>query len=209
MGGVDDKPRKKMNDSSIAGKVGEQSVELLLTRARFNVQRVSNENDIGRDLYVDLTRGGEIAGGVVAIQVRSITKPRPDGRWLLPYDEKDFTLWLESNIPMFGVLYCHGDESMRWVNLCDLAQREQTRDKTSKSYIVNDAGFGKHGVILNGENRLDVSTSGFRGAAEVAVRQFPLVGIGSDLVAKVLNVHRGQCSTALRWEGAMRGPFYC
>ena len=187
---MDDNPRKKMNASSNAGKVGEQAVELLLTRAQFNVQRVSNENDIGRDLYVDLTRSGEVTGGVVAIQVRSIIESRRDGRWLLPYDDKDFTLWLESNIPMFGVLYCRADESMRWVNLCDFARREQTRDKTSKSYMVDDAGFGKHGVILHEDNRLDLSTARFWDAAEGAIRQFPLVGIGSDLVGE--SVERAQ-----------------
>jgi hypothetical protein len=74
----DDKPHKQINDSSTLGKIGEQAVALLLTRAHLNVQNVSNENDIGRDLYVDVVRDRSITGGVVAIQVRSIKKPRSD-----------------------------------------------------------------------------------------------------------------------------------
>jgi len=179
---MDDDARKQVNSSANLGKIGEQAVELLLTRAKLNVQRVANENDIGRDLYVDLTSNGEVTGGVIAVQVRSITKPRSDGQWILPHSRKDYRLWLESNVPIFGVLYCDSDGSMHWINLGDVARREENLDEVSRSHLVADSGFGRPGVIIDDGCRLDVDLKAFVDAARVAIERSPF-GVGIDLLS--------------------------
>lgn len=148
------------------------AVEQCLNRENLIVQPVSGENDIGRDAYVDVVRGTDVTGEVVALQVKSGPSFRQDDRWVIPGDPQDFTLWRESTVPMFGVVHDPSDESLRWVNLSEVAARDHALPRGDVFHrSVVEAAYGKRGVVVPDDHRLDLDIASFVAEASGAVRR--------------------------------------
>lgn len=159
--------RKQSRPSRAVGKAGQRAVEAVLEAAGLVVQRVEQENDIGRDAFVDLVERGEITGGVISLQVKSGPSFVRNGTCMIPGDPEDFTLWRESTVPFFGVVHDPASGALRWVDLSSVAQ-------IADSYLspTVEGPFGKEAVLVPEDNRLDLSVEPFIRAAAASVRRF-------------------------------------
>lgn len=88
------------------------------------VQEVDTANDFGKDLLVDLTEDREITGQTVAVQVKSGKSFLRNGRWGIPAKSVDLNTWIESSIPVFGVIYDPDCDALRWMNLSAYVHEE-------------------------------------------------------------------------------------
>lgn len=158
--------RKQSRPSRAAGKAGMRAVEAVLEAAGLIVQRVEQENDIGRDAFVDLVERGEVTGSVVSLQVKSGASYVRNGTSLIPGDPEDFTLWRESTVPFFGVVHEPASGALRWVDLSSAA-------KIADSYLspIVEGPFARNAVPVPDGNRLDLSVEPFVRAAAAAVHR--------------------------------------
>lgn len=159
--------RKQSRPSRAVGKAGLRAVESVLEAAGLVVQRVEQDNDIGRDAFVDVVEGGEVTGGVISLQVKSGSSFAHKGTWLLPGDPADFTLWRESTVPFFGVVHDPVSGALRWVDLSAAA-------RISDPYLspIVKGPFGRDAVPVPDNNRLDLAAEPFMRAAAESVRRF-------------------------------------
>jgi hypothetical protein len=142
-------------------------VEAVLEAASLVVQRVEAENDIGRDAFVEVVEGSDVTGGVISLQIKSGKSCFREGRWLLPGDPEDFTLWRESTVPFFGVVHDPVSGALRWVDLSDAA-------RISDGYLrpIVAGPFGRQAVPVPDDNRLDLDIAPFLCAAKTSLRRF-------------------------------------
>lgn len=159
--------RKQSRPSRAVGKAGQRAVEAVLEAAGLVVQRVEQENDIGRDAFVDLVERGEVTGSVISLQVKSGPSFVRKGTYMIPGDPEDFTLWRESTVPFFGVVHEPASGALRWVDLSSAAQ-------IADSYLspTVEGPFGRNAVPVPEGNRLDLSVEPFIRAATESVRRF-------------------------------------
>lgn len=164
-------------------------MEELLESANLIVHRIEAENDIGRDLHVDVVEGTDVTGGVIGIQVKTGASFHHRGRWVLPGTPQDFVLWEESSVPMFGVVVDPSTRHARWVDLSGAAIAEKRNAKPDPyAPFVVDGSYGKRAVVVPESNRLDLSLDYFIAAAMDALRQHrgrPTYDLFSDDVERV------------------------
>ena len=158
--------RKQSRPSRARGRAGQRAVEAVLEAANLIVQRVETENDIGRDAFVELVEGGDVTGGVISLQIKSGSSNFRNGHWVLPGTPEDFTLWLESSIPVFGVVHDPRSDELRWVNLGDAARAVGVNPGQ-----ITVGPFGKRAVVVPDANRLDLGVAPFVAAAIDSLRR--------------------------------------
>jgi Domain of unknown function (DUF4365) len=114
--------RLRIGHNSERGAVN--ACRTLLERYGLVVIEVDARADYGRDLLVDLTEDGEITGAVAAIQVKGDRRfVREEGPWVLRASRKDARFWVDSSIPVLGVLWDSATNELRWVNLTAYCRR--------------------------------------------------------------------------------------
>lgn len=80
-------------------------------------QPVSQENDFGKDAYVDLVNDRAVSPLCIAVQIKSgLSYRREDGTHFIPVG-KHAVAWRDSTVPVFGVVYDPEDLQLRWVDL--------------------------------------------------------------------------------------------
>ena len=80
-------------------------------------QEVAQQNDFGKDAYVDIGEGGAVTFLCAALQVKSGTSYRiADGDYFIPVDGHAHN-WRYSTVPIFGLVYDPNDALMRWVDV--------------------------------------------------------------------------------------------
>ena len=120
----DPERRKKITNSKVAGIAALLRTQTVLLPAKLLVQPVEGQRDIGRDAYVDLANGDEVAGGVVALQIKGGKSFFHKGTWVVPGDDADFNLWRESSVPMFGTVHDPETDALYWADLSSAARQE-------------------------------------------------------------------------------------
>ena len=95
---------------------------------------VDQANDYGKDAYLDLVESGKLTGQVIALQVKGGNSYKTSSGCFVPFGEADRALWVESSIPVFGVVDDPDEDSLSWVNLteeleqsCELSGRVPAR----------------------------------------------------------------------------------
>jgi len=80
-------------------------------------QEVAQQNDFGKDAYVDIGENGAITFLCVALQVKSGTSYRTaKGDYFIPVDDHAHN-WRCSTVSIFGLVYDPEDSLMRWVDV--------------------------------------------------------------------------------------------
>ncbi len=80
-------------------------------------QEVAQQNDFGKDAYVDLSQKGEITPLCIALQVKSgLTYRNADGTYAIPVGNHG-AMWRESTIPTFGIVFDPTLKSLFWTDL--------------------------------------------------------------------------------------------
>ncbi|HEU0153457.1 MAG TPA: DUF4365 domain-containing protein [Arenimonas sp.] len=98
-------------------RAGILAVQSLFESSGCVFQEVSQQNDYGKDAYVDLVDGAEVSSICVALQIKAGRSYRTrDGDYYIPTGRHTET-WRESTIPVFGVVYDPDDVGLRWVDL--------------------------------------------------------------------------------------------
>lgn len=78
---------------------------------------VSQQNDFGKDAYIDIGLHGEITHLCAALQIKSGTSYRSnDGDYYIPLREHAEN-WRRSTVPVFGIVYDPEDGLLRWADL--------------------------------------------------------------------------------------------
>jgi len=183
--------RKQARPSRARGKAGYRRLEAVLEAANLVVQRVETENDIGRDAFVDIVAGSDVTGGVVCVQVKSGPSYFWDGRWVVPGEPADFTLWRESTVPIFGVVHDPVTDTLRWVDLTKAA--ESALDEYLSPVVKGP--FGKASVPVPEVNRLDVDAQSFIAAAQTALRRRSGSHVAALLSDELTTVEAGIADT--------------
>lgn len=80
------------------------------------VQPVHCENDFGKDLYIDITRGMMITGTTFAVQVKAGTSYRAANGYRIPVGSH-YECWRASNIPIIGVVHDSEKQTLHWANI--------------------------------------------------------------------------------------------
>jgi hypothetical protein len=80
-------------------------------------QEVAQQNDFGKDAYVDLAADGAVTPLCVAVQVKSgVSYRTAAGDYFVPVEQHAET-WRASTVPVFGLVYDPDDHGLRWVDL--------------------------------------------------------------------------------------------
>ncbi|MEU2478123.1 DUF4365 domain-containing protein [Streptomyces sp. NPDC013130] len=117
-------PRKRIRGTKATERAGVNALREYLESRDCVVQEVDTANDFGKDLLVDLTEDREITGQTIAVQVKSGESFSRKGTWGIPARSVDLNTWLESSIPVFGVVYDPGSDALHWMNLSAYVHEE-------------------------------------------------------------------------------------
>lgn len=79
-------------------------------------QEVDQQNDFGKDAYVDLLHTQASVGHCVALQIKSGPSYRQERGYVIPI-EKHASTWRESTVPVFGIVFDPGIHRLCWVDL--------------------------------------------------------------------------------------------
>lgn len=89
---------------------------VLLDHHECRFQAVDQEQDIGKDVYVDIADNAGITPFCVALQIKSGVSYRTADRYAVPVDYHA-DLWRRSAVPVFGIVYDPEDEQIRWLDM--------------------------------------------------------------------------------------------
>jgi Domain of unknown function (DUF4365) len=128
-------------------RVGHQSergainaVRTLLERHGMVVDEVDGRSDYGRDLNVDVTREGEVTGGIIGVQVKGGRSYCRSGRWMIPATPADWEYWRSSTVPIIGMVHDPDTDVIRWHNLTQTARSHVLiRDDSYQTEMQSDA----------------------------------------------------------------------
>jgi hypothetical protein len=96
---------------------GINAVRSLFERCGCIFQEVAQQNDFGKDAYVDVANNGKFGNLCVALQIKSGKSYRTkSGTYFIPLDLHAQT-WRDSTVPVFGTVYDPDDRSIRWVDM--------------------------------------------------------------------------------------------
>ncbi|MDI5907805.1 MULTISPECIES: DUF4365 domain-containing protein [Streptomyces] len=109
--------RKRMLPTKQTERAAVNATRAFLEDHECVVQEVDTGNDYGKDLLVDLTENLEITGESIAIQVKGGASFFRAGNWGIPAKSADLRLWLDSSIPIFGLVHDPATNEIHWMNL--------------------------------------------------------------------------------------------
>ena len=133
-------------------------------------QEIDQQQDIGKDAYVDLADRAGITPLCVALQIKSGVSYRTGTRDYLVPVEHHANLWRRSTVPVFGIVYDPDDSRLRWVDLTGYLRAHPDQEGGN--------------VPVSGRQTLDELT--LRGAFANAVRAYGSRGT-TDLVLNLLS----------------------
>lgn len=128
-----DRVRKRLRVGHHSERGGINAVRTLLERHNLVVDEVDGRSDYGRDLNVDVTREGEVTGGIVGVQVKGGISFFRHGRWVIPATPTDWGYWRSSTVPIIGMVHDPGTGIIRWINLSQLARSRVQIDESGFS----------------------------------------------------------------------------
>jgi hypothetical protein len=90
----------------------------LFEACRCVFQEISQDNDYGKDAYVDLVEGDLVTSAFVALQIKGGDKYKRAGGYIIPIDGHA-SLWMQSIIPIAGIVHDADSGLLYW---CDITQ---------------------------------------------------------------------------------------
>ena len=107
----------RLQSQSTTAKGGVNAVRTFLEHYGCVFQEVAQQNDFGKDGYVDIGERGVVTFLCAALQIKSGTSYRTaKGDYFIPVDSHADT-WRKSTVPVFGLVYNPEDGLIRWVDL--------------------------------------------------------------------------------------------
>lgn len=91
-------------------------------------QEVAQQNDFGKDAYVDLSDGRTVTHLCIAVQIKSGGSYRTtDGDYFVPVDNHSRN-WRLSTVPVFALVYDPDDRLLRWGDLTGHLRSNPSQD---------------------------------------------------------------------------------
>ena len=117
---------------------GVNAARALFEAAGCIFQEVAQQNDFGKDAYVDLTESGIVTPFCVAVQIKAGESFRLErGNYFIPVDAHAEN-WRRSTVPVFGLVYDPSDCLLRWTDLTAYLQ-EHPRQEGGRIPVPADA----------------------------------------------------------------------
>lgn len=158
------------SSSRITSRDGVNTARLFFERHACRFQEIDQQQDVGKDVYVDLADKAGITPLCVALQIKSGVSYRTGkGDHMVPV-EHHADLWRRSTVPVFGIVYDPDDSQLRWVDLTGYLRAHPDQEGGN--------------VPVSGRQTLDELT--LRGAFTNAVRAYGARGT-TDLVLNLLS----------------------
>jgi hypothetical protein len=85
-------------------------------------QEISQDNDYGKDAYVDLAVGSNVSGLCIALQIKGGVSYRRSSGYGIPIDDAHAEIWKQSSVPIAGIVYDPQDKQLRWCNITAFLQ---------------------------------------------------------------------------------------
>lgn len=121
---MDLRPGKRVRRSRPVEKAAIRAVTAVFEDANMIVQSIDGANDIGKDLYVDLTDGRRVTGATIALQVKGGLSYRRRDAYVIPFSVDDKELWATSSVPIYGIVFDPESDSLHWTNLTSFARAD-------------------------------------------------------------------------------------
>jgi hypothetical protein len=154
------------SSSRVTSRDGVNTARLFFEHHACRFQEIDQQQDIGKDVYVDLADKARC----VALQIKSGVSYRTcKGDYVVPV-EHHADLWRRSTVPVFGIVYDPDDSQLRWVDLTGYLRAHPDQEGGN--------------VPVSGRQTLDELT--LRGAFTNAVRAYGARGT-TDLVLNLLS----------------------
>ncbi len=103
--------------SRATSRAGVNAARQLFEHYNCRFQEVDQQQDIGKDAYVDLAGKTGITPLCVALQIKAgVSYRTANGDYFVPV-EHHANLWRRSTVPVFGIVYDPDDSLLRWVDL--------------------------------------------------------------------------------------------
>ena len=158
----------KISTNRIVAREGVNATQAFFESTGCVFQEVAQQNDFGKDAYVDIVEGGIVTHLCIAIQIKSGESFRlATGDYFLPV-HSHATNWRRSTVPVFGVVYDPSDRLLRWADITGhlrlhsgqedgniLVPREQILDKSSIFGAFREA-VQKYGALSGGTVALNL-----------------------------------------------------
>jgi hypothetical protein len=107
----------KLSSRIITAKDGVNAVRTFCEHQGCVFQEIAQQNDIGKDAYVDFGERGIVTPLCAALQIKSGTSYRTSkGDYFIPVDSHA-DAWRKSTVPVVGVVYDPDDGLIRWIDL--------------------------------------------------------------------------------------------
>lgn len=110
-------------------------------------QEIGQQNDFGKDAYVDLPQDDETEGHCVALQIKAgISYRRRAGEYFIPIGQHA-RIWRESTVPVFGVVFDPELVRLGWVDLTGYLRENPHVESGSitvpSANVLTEASFTK------------------------------------------------------------------
>ena len=107
----------RSGSTRVTGRDGVNAAGQLFEHHECRFQEVDQQQDIGKDAYVDLADQTGITPLCVALQIKAgVSYRAAGGDYAVPV-EGHADLWRRSTVPVFGIVYDPEDKHLRWVDL--------------------------------------------------------------------------------------------
>ncbi|WP_158294001.1 DUF4365 domain-containing protein [Kribbella sp. VKM Ac-2568] len=94
------------------------------------------QTDFGKDGYLDFSKDGRLTGQCIALQIKGGVSFRKRDGYIIPADRRRRTFWMESSVPVFGIVWDPVDSGLYWTELTE-PLRQKGIDTTLRIPITN------------------------------------------------------------------------
>ena len=110
-------PAMRVPDNRKTSREGVNTAHAFFEHHDCVFQEIAQQNDFGKDGYLDYGEAGKISALCSALQIKSGTSYRTaKGDYFIPVDDHAES-WRRSTVPVFGLVYDPDDALIRWVDL--------------------------------------------------------------------------------------------
>jgi hypothetical protein len=136
----------QLSDERATGRRGITAVQSFFEQNRCVFQEVAQQNDFGKDGYVDLgNEDGVVTCLCAALQVKAGMSYRTaKGDYFIPLDGHADT-WRHSTVPIFGIVHDPEENALRWVDLTGHL-RENPQQNTGTVPVPRESILDRHSL---------------------------------------------------------------
>ena len=130
-----------------AAREGINAAQTFFDRHGCVFQEVAQQNDFGKDAYLDIGQDGTVTHLCVALQIKSGESFRTSrGDYFIPV-EKHAESWRRSTVPIFGLVFDPSDQLIRWVDITAYLRTHPNQESgtipVARDSVLNEASLEK------------------------------------------------------------------